>query len=647
MAYLKYEIGDLIDGFIKVEDIVEGGLGRVYFGFCRNRQSRVVIKTLKEFIWEKHKLEESWQLIKEELIAGQLPYRMINMGEYLLFIFFREARLTCQVQNHPNVVRGLRLWWTKFGQPFYECEYIGNSIDLQTLKDRTLQLTSLNRLSILQTLHIAISFCNGMNYIGNEMIRAYNQSHQAEPAIGFVHRDIKPENILITDKNVLKIVDLGLAKYIIPQKTATELVHYAMPIGTPMYMAPEQEINYEAVMPSSDIYSVGVCMYGLLGGDIHKLSRAVRQDLFRPLPRAPEELNSILEKCLKYSMEQRFQTFRELKSALIDFLKAVKEEEIVIEENQRCENCGYISNKTGIDNQAAAFIAGPNQHKMVRIPAGRFFKGCSKKYLEILTEKFGKLGGFEEETYQEAEVDEFEIDAFTVTNRQYHRFIEESGYPHIPEHWDEDRSAEEPFPGKIANHPVVNVSYEDAIAYCKWAGLRLPTGEEWEKAARGAAGNLYPWGNRYSSRYCNSAESGNRGPVAVDKYPEGKSPYGCYQMAGNVFEWVDESHPKTDEYKYLRGGCWAVSCEVLGPPFLHYIAAPENFNKSSSEKDIFGFRCARDVTPSRKTDTQTMIPEKTEDTCPLCGGRFEFFNIRDIKIPEKNIYTWYGYFDIE
>jgi formylglycine-generating enzyme required for sulfatase activity len=232
-----------------------------------------------------------------------------------------------------------------------------------------------------------------------------------------------------------------------------------------------------------------------------------------------------------------------------------------------------------------------------------------------------------------------------VTNAQYHRFVEATSYPNIPVHWKKRSDPEYPFPPGEANFPVTNVSYDDAQAYCEWTGLRLPTGDEWEKAARGENGRLYPWGDTYKSKLCNSAESGHRRAVAVDAYPEGISPYGCHQMVGNVFEWVDESHPKSDQYKYLRGGSWAVSCEVLGLPFMHYIASPKNLTGASAQKNIFGFRCARDAIDS-SAQPDASNEKLTEETCPLCGGEFVIFDCKDIKVPENNIYTWFGYFDI-
>jgi hypothetical protein len=116
-------------------------------------------------------------------------------------------------------------------------------------------------------------------------------------------------------------------------------------------------------------------------------------------------------------------------------------------------------------------------------------------------------------------------------------------------------------------------------------------------------------------------------------------------MTGNVLEWVDESHPKNDNYKYLRGGCWAVSCEILGTPFMHYIAAARDAISATSQKNIFGFRCARDVKAAETAAADSALEER--DRCPLCNGVVDRFRPEDIKIPEKNIHTWIGYFDIE
>lgn len=390
-------------------------------------------------------------------------------------------------------------------------------------------------------------------------------------------------------------------------------------------------------MPSSDIYSLGVTLLELLGGD--------RDD---PSMEMPFELQGIFQKCVDPDMTKRYQNFRELKADLIGFLLHVKSGRIKLSENLRCASCGYVSpEEAALDDSSVNRVTNAeNGHQMVIIPAGPFYKGCREDHAPFIARKLGTSNISDKEKYTEVDLESFEIDLFAVTNKQFYAFVESTGYEHLPSHWQQSSGSLCPFGEDEAGLPVVNVSFDDAVAYCKWAGLRLPTGDEWEKAARGSDGRLYPYGDEYQSRWCNSAESGHGGPVPVDRYPEGASPYGCYQMMGNVFEWVDEPHPQNRDYKYLRGGCWAVSCEVLGLPFLHYISAPGNYTKAASQKNIFGFRCARDVVAPART-TVLSGGRGSPDACPLCGGELVPFAARDIKVPEKNIYTWIGYFDDE
>lgn len=639
MSYLEFQKNDVIDGAIEIQGTSEGGVGRIYFGYCCNRQIKVVIKTIKRELWERNHLEERWAELKKELISANLPSRSIDLGEYFLFTFFREARLVCQSRGHPNVIKGNRLWWSEFGQPFYECEFVDNAIPLSELP--LLKSPESPRLSLLQTLHIAISVCNGMIYVSEQMVDSYNKNHANNQAAFFVHRDLKPDNLIIDDRNCLKIIDFGLAKFRLVKST-TFFSKKSLAGGTHQYMPREQHADFESVTPAADIYALGMTILELLGGQVGIAGYPGNDNLPGHLPPA---VKGMLLKCLAQEPAQRYQGFRELKRDLIGIITEIKDNKILVNENRRCAKCGFVESQS--DN-SLPLAAGHerlknNGHRMVYVPAGGFIMGLSDDQKQTIFSKFGQ-GSVGLEGLRAASTGAYEIDVFTVTNEQYFNFVKATGH-RVPQHWRESSGEGLPFPEELAKHPVVNVSYEDAEAYCRWAKLRLPTGEEWEKAARGAEGRLYPWGDTYKGECCNSAEARKGGTVEVDRFPEGKSPYGCQQMVGNVFEWVNESPAKHPGFKYLRGGAWAVSCEVLGLPSFHYIATRQDSTRIQSQGNILGFRCACDVdqTASKPSDPgEGMV----QAACPLCGGGLVLFSQREIKIPENNIYSWVGFFDV-
>ena len=218
---------------------------------------------------------------------------------------------------------------------------------------------------------------------------------------------------------------------------------------------------------------------------------------------------------------------------------------------------------------------------MVRIPKGPFLYGDENESVTIAHDYF--------------------IDVYPVTNELYKRFIDSGSY-RKREHWSHDgwRWKEEmedlkrrlfpfalgPHPERYeADHPVF-VDYYEAEAYAKWTGKRLPTEQEWEKAARGTEGRRYPWGKEFDKEMCNSAETGIGDTTPVMKYASGVSPYGCYDMAGNVWDWTCTW---VGDEVVLRGGSYNF------PPNLLRSAFSIKENPKWGEAFICGFRCAQDA----------------------------------------------------
>jgi formylglycine-generating enzyme required for sulfatase activity len=178
----------------------------------------------------------------------------------------------------------------------------------------------------------------------------------------------------------------------------------------------------------------------------------------------------------------------------------------------------------------------------------------------------------------------FYIDIHEVTNEQYKAFLDKTGRT-PPPHWPGGA-----YPKGEEKHPVTNVSFLDAEAYAKWAGKRLPTEQEWELAARGTDGRVYPWGNDWRDDAVNSfggAAAPGR-PVAVNdpKYAGGKSPFGLFHMAGNVWEWSSSGGENAGE-KVIRGGSYALDEGRPRASLRASIAADRSDDK-------IGFRTAAD-----------------------------------------------------
>ena len=242
---------------------------------------------------------------------------------------------------------------------------------------------------------------------------------------------------------------------------------------------------------------------------------------------------------------------------------------------------------------------GKDRAPMVEIPSGSFPMGVPPG---------DRDGGRDEYPRHEVLLDTFWIDQFEVTNGRYIEFVKSAGHrvPQNPTNptrnlWQGDSITE-----SLAERAVINVDWFDADAYCKWAGKRLPTEAEWEKAAKGTSDRRFPWGNveptakhlNYNQRWI-----GEKTLMPVGSYEAGKSPYGVYDVVGNVWEWVNDWYdaryyekspsknptgPQEGTKKVIRGAGWQNETPTVRI-FTRVDSDPTMRNEST------GFRCAADV----------------------------------------------------
>lgn len=238
--------------------------------------------------------------------------------------------------------------------------------------------------------------------------------------------------------------------------------------------------------------------------------------------------------------------------------------------------------------------APPDPGEMVVVPAGPFRKGLTPQQIEALLDQLEKADltidltaarkALGREAPTTVELPLFRIDKTPVTHAQFRQFVDATHYRTDAERAGDPRNWRL---HELPDHPVVYVSYNDAEAYCRWAGKRLPTADQWKKAYRGDDGRIYPWGDVFESDRCNSAESRRGKTTPVDRFPGGASSCGCLDMVGNVEEWTVTS--AGDGKKAILGGSWAMTCQIYGLPVLQRLALPSFYSND------LGFRCVEEV----------------------------------------------------
>lgn len=350
------------------------------------------------------------------------------------------------------------------------------------------------------------------------VLEAMTDAHER----GIVHRDLKPQNILIEPTRAgmgAKVMDFGIAKVL---EGTTYTVTGAI-LGTCRYMSPEQVQKPENLDHRSDIYSLGVTLYHAVAGrcpfeSTNQYSLMMAHVNQKPPPPStyrpgiPEALERLILDALAKKPADRPQACADFHDRLQHAL------------------AGITPARRAPRRTREPSLRQADGSELVLIPAGPFAMGASRR---------------------EVYLSDFYIGRHPVTNKQFQAFLEVTGYRPADEdkrflsHWRGRRC-----PKSLWHHPVVFVSWLDARAYAAWAGKRLPTEAEWEKAARGTDGRKYPWGKTEpSTRHANFGRQHNQ-TTPVGSHPDGASPYGILEMAGNVGEWCEDVD---DPNFYLRG----------------------------------------------------------------------------------------------
>ncbi|MCL5961793.1 MAG: formylglycine-generating enzyme family protein [Chloroflexi bacterium] len=230
-------------------------------------------------------------------------------------------------------------------------------------------------------------------------------------------------------------------------------------------------------------------------------------------------------------------------------------------------------------------IVGKDGAEMLLVPAGKFIMGASDQH-------------FDQRPVHEVTTGAYYMDKLEVTNAEYKKFVDATGHqvPYLDADYAQKYNWQNgTYPPGKDDYPVVLVDWHDAQEYCQWAGKRLPSEPEWEKAARGKDGRIFPWGNEFDVARMNSWEAGPGETTPVGRYAQGASPYGILDMAGNVWEWTADwfdRYPGNDDvsdhygttYKVLRGTSWGNVIKYARGSNRHWV---EPWTKNT----LTGLRC--------------------------------------------------------
>ncbi len=508
--------------------------------------------------------------------------------------FLREAQTAGSI-SHENIVR-VYDFGEHEGRPYMVMEYLqGNDLRASIQQG---QLTTVE-----EKLKVLVQLARGMKHIHD---------------LGIIHRDLKPDNVFMSLAGNVKLMDFGIAK-----TKDLSITRTGYTLGTPYYMSPEQ-VTSKDVTEKADIYAFGIVMFELFTGT---------------KPFKAENVNEVFFKILNEPLDPQALIAAKVPTSVVDLVKRCTEKEALkrpadfavivrdIEAVLRTFETGDMKSITKLTEpkpeipKVVWIVGGAAALVMIVLLAlnviprgdtgGAPKKRDSGPVAQELPAKLSTATGemvlvkegdflFGKEN-EKRSLKAFYIDTFEVTNESYKRFAAERNWP-LPDNFLADDASK-----KL---PVVNVTFSDAREFAIWAGKRVPYAAEWEKAARGTMGRTYPWGYEHLPEMAivqdNPSLKGPKGPLEVGSWRDSQSAYLAMDLAGNVFEWVDErTKPslgalrsfatimkpaplETDLWVQIRGGSYFRP--LFKDASVDFSAAPANYKAP----DI-GFRCVADV----------------------------------------------------
>ena len=528
LIFVSMQVGDAAGDFKIEARLGHGGMADVWLAYHPQTQRRVAIKSIRPDLPLDHGLRER---------------------------FRQEARILANL-DHPGIVRVLHAF-EQDGTLLLVMEFI---------EGRTLEVVRIAAAEIAeqQILEWFRQLANALSYV-----------HR----MGVLHRDIKPTNVIIDANSArARLVDFGIALPI--ASNDPRLTSGPQSPQTPAYASPEQRFQ-DPVDHRSDVYSLALTMLSAWTGRVPD-RRPDGGHAWSLPPDAQPNTVAIFKRCLALRPDDRYPHAEQLAADLGGGIQGARTvpRALVSPMFKRVAFGAAAVVAVGI-GLAESWTLWLRPSEMISIPAGSYVAGVDSQSLsKVIPEGIRNWDRLTRGGPTKVSTNAFQIDRYEVTNSQYAEFVKDThGTP--PPHWKGLRP-----PTDLLQHPVVNVTFQEASDYAAWAAKRLPTADEWERAARGDQGLLYPWGNEFRKSFTNTEESGIGGTSEVSTFPQDVSLYGLVGMGGNVTEWT--STPATGEDGYVvSGGSWMEMGLVVSLPSLRRVG-----HTQQRYSDV-GFRCAR------------------------------------------------------